>query len=353
MPNHQRYYATLDLIRGVAAIFVVVYHLQHWLTGPGYAVNAGLAVDLFFCLSGFVLAGAYVKRFAAGMTLRSFIISRMIRLMPLVFVATVISGTYVWARVIQGSDTSTGFQVITAIMLNLLSIPFFDAPSAIGGPQLFPLNGPQYTIFLEIIVNISWYFTSKIECPMLNYVVVGISLIFIVILGIGGDTSGTFSCGLSRVFYSFYVGIILFTIFNKTGRGAATLIDKSLFAVCFALMVLIFALPLPYMLTWTGELMWIAVFSPALVFVAARVRIEGRLTSISVWLGAISYPVYILHYPLFCWINGAYQYIFEAKNFMVEAGLLMLSLALLSQIILKLFDSPIRSLLTRTYRHVK
>ena len=65
-----KHYAALDGLRGFAAVSVVIFHIGHWLQVPSLAANAGLAVDLFFCLSGYVLSLAYGKRL--GQTLTSF-----------------------------------------------------------------------------------------------------------------------------------------------------------------------------------------------------------------------------------------------------------------------------------------
>src|ERR1700712_1558692 len=55
-------YASLDAMRGLAAFAVVVYHLDR-----PYAPSAYVAVDLFFVLSGFVIARAYGEKLAGGM----------------------------------------------------------------------------------------------------------------------------------------------------------------------------------------------------------------------------------------------------------------------------------------------
>lgn len=343
--DRRQYYPALDLIRGVAAFFVLIYHVQHWLLGPGYAVNAGLAVDLFFCLSGFVLAGAYKDRFAAGMSLSRFVAGRLIRLMPLVLVATLVSGVYVLVRASRIQESIPVVEVLAAMALNLVSVPYFGASHAIGGPQLFPLNGPQYTIWLELFANALWWLTHRLGWRGLNLAIVVVSLVCLAWFGIGGDTSETFWSGLPRVLFSFYAGVILFAVFERAGEGAPSALGKGAFCFSFVLMVGVFALPLPYLLPFPLELAFVALLSPALVLTAARIRLEGRLYRVSVWLGAISYPIYILHYPIFCWVNGAYQTVFGTTNFTAETAILLIVLPLASAVALTVFDEPVRSLL--------
>jgi peptidoglycan/LPS O-acetylase OafA/YrhL len=73
---------TLDGLRGVAAVCIVVLHCYRYF-GDMMWSSAALAVDLFFVLSGFVLSSAYDGRFAGGMSWRGFIKARCVRLYPL------------------------------------------------------------------------------------------------------------------------------------------------------------------------------------------------------------------------------------------------------------------------------
>ncbi|HZG26112.1 MAG TPA: acyltransferase [Chitinophagaceae bacterium] len=86
------HFQVLDGMRGIAAVAVVIYHFME-IAVPDYTKNfiahGHLAVDFFFCLSGFVIAFAYDKRIQKiGMT--QFLALRLIRLQPLVFIGAVL-----------------------------------------------------------------------------------------------------------------------------------------------------------------------------------------------------------------------------------------------------------------------
>ncbi len=68
-------FVSLDGLRGVAAIAVMLFHIS-----LGYMPGGYLAVDFFFCLSGFVIALACGKRFADGPSFRAFAKARSARL---------------------------------------------------------------------------------------------------------------------------------------------------------------------------------------------------------------------------------------------------------------------------------
>jgi hypothetical protein len=60
--NTKNHYEVLDGLRGVAAIGVVIFHFSEWLfpdASKNFIGHGFLAVDFFFCLSGFVISYAY------------------------------------------------------------------------------------------------------------------------------------------------------------------------------------------------------------------------------------------------------------------------------------------------------
>ena len=75
----------LTTMRGIAAAFVVVYHL-HYRESQAWSAQGYLWVDFFFILSGFIMAYVYGEEFASGATMssyRAFIVKRLARIYPL------------------------------------------------------------------------------------------------------------------------------------------------------------------------------------------------------------------------------------------------------------------------------
>ena len=86
------HFAILDGLRGVAALAIVLFHFMEWVyTDPSgnFIAHGFLAVDFFFCLSGFVIGYAYDDRIRQ-LGLASFFRLRLIRLHPLVILGSVI-----------------------------------------------------------------------------------------------------------------------------------------------------------------------------------------------------------------------------------------------------------------------
>ena len=142
---------SLDALRGIAALGVVVYHFHQYFA-PVSAAGGYLAVDLFFMLSGVVITRAYGKRFAAGMTTGEFMLIRLIRLYPLYALGTAL-GLAAAVASLHGNnlDHWQGSTLSIAALLAVFMIPNFT-----GHPneRLFPLNAPCWSLFLEILVNL-------------------------------------------------------------------------------------------------------------------------------------------------------------------------------------------------------
>jgi len=343
--NRSDHYAALDGLRGFAAISVVLFHIGHWLNYPALAANSGLAVDLFFCLRGFVLPRAYGQRFQADLSILQFMKIRLIRLMPLIVLGTLLSASYVLSRsyVLRGSVSYQ--ELALATVLGVTNIPFTTASAAIGGPQVFPLNGPQYSLFLEIVVNIFWAGIRSFERLWVYVFIFVVCLVTVSIVGLGGDDAATFWTGFPRVGASFFAGVLIFHI-DK--RLSSRMEPRYLFWLMSIVMVLLFYYPeeLPFSI----QLVWLALLSPLLIYAGSKIQLSGSLRSLALIGGELSYPIYALHYPIFCWINGAYQTVTKQQNIIIEGPLVVAAVLAGSYFALKVFDIPLRNWAGRSTR---
>ena len=158
------HYNILDGLRGAVALMVVWYHVfEGFAFAEGAAIdvfNHGyLAVDFFFMLSGFVISYAYDDRWD-GMSLGNFFKRRLVRLHPMIVMGTVIGLT---TFLIQGGVKWDGSQtpmsdVMLAFLLTCCFIPAWPgAPHEVrGNGEMFPLNGPAWSLFFEYVGNICY-----------------------------------------------------------------------------------------------------------------------------------------------------------------------------------------------------
>jgi peptidoglycan/LPS O-acetylase OafA/YrhL len=143
-------FAALDLLRGLAAIAVLLVHFRYGPTGVTLAQKGYLAVDFFFVLSGFVVAHAYEQRLRRGTWLGPFCLTRLLRLYPLYAFASIIGIAAVYFQ--PGTDRDTGHWAVSI----LLAVFFLPTPSQFSANpgSLYPFNFAAWSLFWELAVNL-------------------------------------------------------------------------------------------------------------------------------------------------------------------------------------------------------
>ena len=369
------HYHLLDGLRGVAALMVIWYHIFE-----GYAFAGGttidtfnhgyLAVDFFFILSGFVIGYAYDDRWGKNFTMKDFIKRRLIRLHPMVIMGAVVGAITFY---IQGSVQWDGTHIgISMVMLSLLCTIFFiPAMPGVGyevrgNGEMFPLNGPCWSLFFEYIGNILYaLFIRRLSNKALTIVVVllGVALASFAIfnvsgygnIGVGWTLDGVnFIGGLLRMLFPFSMGMLLSRNFKPMKlRGA--------FWICTLVMIALFAVP--YLegtesICTNGiyEAFCIIIAFPILLWIGASgTTTDKKSTQICKFLGDISYPIYVIHYP--------FMYLFYAwliKNQLFTLGeTWQVALCvyawniLFAYLCLKLYDEPVRKYLAKRFLNKK
>lgn len=287
MRGESRFYA-LDGIRGLAALAVAAYHygaVADLRTFPGY-----LAVDLFFVLSGFVIAMNYGERLSRGIGTLRFMVLRMERLYPLWLLGCLVA----LAHIVWMGGAATAPRWLAGITVaNLLMLP---APA---DTYIFPLNMPGWSLFFEVLVNIAF---AAMLWRLRNGAIAAIMLASAVMLGIMAWPHGTVNLGsdwptifggVPRTLFSFLAGVMVFRLGAATARRATWL---SLVPAALALLAILWTPPLALRLG--SELLWVLALFPLLVGLAARWESPAMLQRACKHLGDISYPVYVLHVPV-------------------------------------------------------
>ena len=152
MDNEQRLTFTasrlpmLDALRGVAALGILLYHLRHLLAHSWLADRLYLFVDVFFLLSGFVMAHYAEPRLAQGWSVEGFMRARLRRLWPMMAMG-IIGGALAFATVYGAG------QIVQIAYLGLLALIFM--PTFVSAGLIFPLNGPQWSLFWELLANLA------------------------------------------------------------------------------------------------------------------------------------------------------------------------------------------------------
>lgn len=366
------HYELLDGLRGVAALAVLWYHVyegfQFASGAPTIAwMNHGyLAVDFFFILSGFVISYAYDDRWGKSLDTANFFKRRLIRLHPMVVLGAVVGAV---TFVVQGSEQWDGSHVATsAVMLALLCAMFFvpavpgQAREVRGNGEMFPLNGPAWSLFFEYIGNIVYALAIRrlnTRALAVLTAVLGVALAWFSMgnvsgygsIGVGWTLDGVnFLGGSLRMLFPFSMGMLVARTFRpRRIRGA--------FWICAAVLLALLHVPFiaalkPVCMNGVFEMACIAVAFPLLVWLGASGQTtDAASTRVCKFLGDISFPLYITHYPFmylfYSWLIKNEVYTLSG-SWPLAVGVCLWNVAF-AYAALKLYDEPVRRWLTKRF----
>jgi peptidoglycan/LPS O-acetylase OafA/YrhL len=345
-----RVFHTLDALRGIAAIGVVVFHMSGAFS-PVATPGGYLAVDLFFMMSGVVLSHAYEARFKAGMGTIGFMRVRLIRLYPL-YLLGLLFGIAVTVASMLGRN-SVNWDASSLSLAILLALLFL--PNLSGRPvdSLFPLNIPYWSLFLEMAVNLLFVLfwpllTTRrlIATALLTGITAGAA-----ILHVGhadqGSTASTLVIGLVRTIFGFSVGVLIARHAPHARRSESNI---GVLAIMAVVVVAISGWPGGVWRSVWDSLCMLVVF-PAVVYWGTLVDPGAQLRRVATFLGVTSYAVYVLHTPISSVLNSATRHFADRMGGSTGAPWLGIAvlIALLAGawLIDRLFDMPVRRLLGR------
>jgi peptidoglycan/LPS O-acetylase OafA/YrhL len=307
------HFLVLDGLRGVAAIGVVIFHFMEMVISDYSTFWIGhgfLAVDFFFCLSGFVMAYAYDDRLQK-MGLREFLKARLIRLHPLVMLGAVLGLIALVANpfgVPPGYGPGKSAQIFAA---SILLIPFGAMKERAN--NLFGLNAPAWSLFWEYVANvvfaIALYRVKRSVLAALTVVAAGLLCWAGYRAGnlAGGWNSRNFWDGGARVAFSFMAGLLVY----RMGWRLQTRLGFGTLSI-----LLMLALAMPYARNgWVREAAVIIVYFPLLIALGAGTTVSPRVERLCWFSGDLSYPLYMTHYSVI-WIWGDYA----SKHNLAKAG---------------------------------
>jgi peptidoglycan/LPS O-acetylase OafA/YrhL len=341
----KQHFEILDGLRGIAAFAVVIFHFMEWIfidPSQNFIGHGFLAVDFFFCLSGFVIGYAYDDRIAK-MGLRNFFISRIIRLHPLVIAGSVL-GLLAFLFDPFGGHLelySTG-KIILTFICSLFLIPF--PVIADRGFNLFSFNAPAWSLFWEYIANIVYaIILYRIGRSFLLLLTI-LSAIAICYVGynsgnlLGGWSGPTFWDGCARISYSFLAGLLIYRsnwiIKNKLGFGGLTI-----------LLLLAFIMPFSEY-NWISEPLVVLLYFPLLISLGAGAVLKTGLKKACIFSGKISYPLYMTHYAVL-WMFGNYFTNYKPDTtqltFVVITSVILL--VGFAYLVMVMYDIPVRNYL--------
>jgi len=273
----------LDGMRGLAALCVLGFHLQEVFAFHGPFGRCYLFVDFFFLLSGFVLGLVAEPRMLAGQGWTGFMASRWRRLWPMIAVGAAIGA----AAFSAGHDAGTTllFLALAVTMIPILS-PSYEP---------FPLNGPQWSLLMEMIVNLL-HGLLLVRLSQRRLVLLTAALgaaLLVVILRDGGNF---WLLAELRVGFSYSLGLVFARWHRQGGLRQSGAVDWKVPMLFAAGSVL--ALPYLPLAKTTGDVLMIFGVFPLAFLGAVVARPAAACERGLLAFGRLSYPLYAVHFPI-------------------------------------------------------
>lgn len=366
----------LDGLRGVAAMIVVLFHLfETYSSGPSdQIINYGyLAVDFFFVLSGFVIGYAYDDRWRQ-MSVLGFFKRRLIRLQPMVVLGTLIGAFWFYFGDAPGFELVMQTPWWKLLLIMALGCIMFPTPPSMdirGWQEINSLNGAQWSLMWEYVANILYAMFVRRFSTVVLTLFVGLSALLTIDLALNFDVFGLLVVrdyakftviggfgltpdqvyiGICRLLYPFFGGLLLFRMSKwriRIKHGAMT----------WCSLVVVATLAVPHIggqsHQWLNGLycaVIILLVYPAIVAAGAGSELKGRkTTALCKFLGMISYPLYITHYPMiYVQMNWAAQHADAPLGTHIwVAGSIFIASVAVAYASVKVYDIPVREWLLR------
>jgi len=202
---------TLDSLRGISALMIVLFHSPfHTQTiFSDFIKHSSLFVDMFFILSGFVMAHSYIDKIKKGLSFKYFFIKRLLRLYPLHIVTL-----FIWLILLSikyylftiGVEQNNPFEInnLYSFIANIFLLQgFLDYTS---------WNYPSWSISLEFYIYILFFILYKYL--KVNYILLCIFL-FIIYLSIVYDFFDIYIIKRSfQTILEFFLGVVLYRLYT-------------------------------------------------------------------------------------------------------------------------------------------
>jgi peptidoglycan/LPS O-acetylase OafA/YrhL len=344
--ENKNHFLYLDGMRGVAAIFVGFLHETQILMGEKiyHLPNAHLAVDFFFCLSGFVISYNYSGRIGVSISTKDFLLARVIRLYPLMLMG-VLEGAFV---LIIGSLRRGGDATDIAVFVSVVSIAMFPAGLLIGR-SAFPPNNCIWSLFFEFMAYISYGLFSIRGKRNFLLAVFALAAFLVITVALYGDLEflgfynpEKFWGGFARVGFPFAAGVLI----DRLGLYRNRHVWLSWIAFAALPVILGFSLGTWINDKWLSDLAIVILVIPLLVM-AGTAPANARIAPYLKLLGEVSYPFYLIHEPILRALKTvpAIERL-VMLNPLGSMALITLAIAVLALAASRLYDIPVRRRLT-------
>jgi peptidoglycan/LPS O-acetylase OafA/YrhL len=281
----------LEALRGIAALSVLGLHVAVIFPGLARPFGKGyLGVDLFFLLSGLVLAMALERRPVDWRAVPRWFVSRYWRMWPVMAIGGLVGAPLLLSR----AGGMEQFAPLALVNFLLLPVDFQR--------ETFPLNVPAWTIAFILFGNL---LHVTLLCRLGPKVLLAALLASLCALAVVAMTAGTLDVGarpenlhlgLPRLLFSYLLGIALWRWWSAKRPDLA----PPILALLATPLLIVAAWAMRFD-GWWFDLGFVVLAAPLIV--VGVMRLQGW-EGIAGFLGKLSFPLYAVHFPLLIWARN-------------------------------------------------
>jgi peptidoglycan/LPS O-acetylase OafA/YrhL len=309
-------------------------------------------VDLFFILSGFIFFNIYGEKISNGkLHFKEFAVLRFSRLYPLHWLALIIIVT------IQFFRRVLTFPIFLSTYSRNIGLLLLNIPMLQNGwiTTTFSYNGPSWSISIEIMMYLLFFAVFYHSMSTKKYVVYCLLLIYFgIVITFSKQNTAFFNGQVSRGLIGFFIGCITGELYNYCNKNKRIGLMFTVFCSIAVVFLIIFPVVYGYCILQNWVLVYTFAFFPAFVFLIIKIKALSRFFSIKpfVYLGNLSYSIYLLHYPVQLIIKTFDEYIGLNINYSSKIFFLVfiITVITISHFIYYYFEKPIQNYIRKKYK---
>ncbi len=319
----KKYYDQLDVFRALAALSVCAVHFTYESFFHNYLAE-GLFVQLFFTLSGFVIYLNYSENLNTFQSIQKFIIKRFLRLYPLhlffllIFLFIEVAKLYIDIKYgIEANQPAFERNNIKNFFLNLFFIQHFA--------EMYNFNSPSWSISVEMML----YITFALIVFSFRRFIIYLSFIYVIFFIL--FTQNKYGAELSidaylSGLYSFLIGCIFCFFLKKNFSFKNHIYDLIFFIFLSILLLEIFYFEILNKYNFLYSIIFGLIFYLSFFLNKTYFLYRIFFNKFFVFLGKISYSIYLSHLFIFFMINNFLRFILKKDTIINNLGIKSLDL---------------------------
>lgn len=294
----------IQFLRGISAIFILLFHIQFLGIGE-------FAVDIFFCISGFIMMYSTEKN------AQHIFLKRLIRIIPIYYFFTILMFILLKINPALSLMSSPKCEYL---IKSLFFIPYISTGATTTG--VYPLIGAAWTLNLEVYFYIIFSFSNKISHKKRGIIASFILiLIFIIGLIVHHDIINYL---MDSVILEFVFGIVSFYLFEKIKNKE---LNKKVKLMLLLITIISFLFLIIFNMYHIGNMRVIKYgILSFLIFNSILYSLSNvKIPKFFIVLGNISYSIYLVEFFVAAGFNQLFHF-FIINSFLLKLFLLILSI---------------------------